>query len=115
LATHPSAEKRDRQNKKHKIRNAAVKSKTKTEIKKVLAAVEELDKDSSERALKSAITVIQRRLSQKQCFPQSFTPDQKGQRPQKGLVKDNKRPCAFDMCARAFLCLPYIHQTRANV
>jgi small subunit ribosomal protein S20 len=63
LATHPSAEKRDRQNKKHKIRNAAVKSKTKTEIKKVLAAVEELDRDSSEKALKSAITVIKKAAS----------------------------------------------------
>jgi small subunit ribosomal protein S20 len=63
LATHPSAEKRDRQNKKHKIRNAAVKSKSKTEIKKVLAAVEELDRDSSEKALKSAITVIKKAAS----------------------------------------------------
>jgi small subunit ribosomal protein S20 len=63
LATHPSAEKRDRQNKKHKIRNAAVKSKTKTEIKKVLAAVEELDRESSEKALKNAITVIKKAAS----------------------------------------------------
>jgi small subunit ribosomal protein S20 len=63
LATHPSAEKRDRQNKKHKIRNTAVKSKTKTEIKKVLAAVEELDRESSEKALKNAITVIKKAAS----------------------------------------------------
>ena len=63
MATHPSAEKRDRQNKKHKIRNTAVKSKTKTEMKKVLAAVDELDKDSSEKALKSAITVIKKAAS----------------------------------------------------
>lgn len=63
MATHPSAEKRDRQNKKHKIRNAAVKSKTKTEIKKVLAAVEGLDRDSSEKALKNAITVIKKAAS----------------------------------------------------
>ena len=63
MATHPSAEKRDRQNKKNKIRNAAVKSKTKTEIKKVLAAVEELDRESSEKALKSAITVIKKAAS----------------------------------------------------
>jgi len=63
LATHPSAEKRDRQNKKHKIRNSAVKSKTKTEIKKVLAAVEELDRESSEKALKNAITVIKKAAS----------------------------------------------------
>ena len=63
MTTHPSAEKRDRQNKKHKIRNTAVKSKTKTEIKKVLAAVEELDRESSEKALKSAITVIKKAAS----------------------------------------------------
>ena len=63
MATHPSAEKRDRQNKKHKIRNSAVKSKTKTEIKKVLAAVEELNRESSEKALKSAITVINKAAS----------------------------------------------------
>jgi small subunit ribosomal protein S20 len=63
LATHPSAEKRDRQNKKHKIRNTAVKSRTKTEIKKVIAAVEELDRESSEKALKSAITVIKKAAS----------------------------------------------------
>lgn len=60
MATHPSAEKRDRQNKKRKIRNAAVKSQTKTEIKKVLAAVDEQDRDSSEKALKSAIKVIKK-------------------------------------------------------
>ena len=63
MATHPSAEKRDRQNKKHKTRNSAVKSKTKTEIKKVLAAVEELNRESSEKALKSAITVIKKAAS----------------------------------------------------
>ena len=63
MATHPSAEKRDRQNKKHKIRNSAVKSKTKTEIKKVLTAVEELNRESSEKALKSAITVIKKAAS----------------------------------------------------
>jgi small subunit ribosomal protein S20 len=63
LATHPSAEKRDRQNKKRKIRNTAVKSQTKTEIKKVLAAVEEQDRDSSEKALKSAIKVIKKAAS----------------------------------------------------
>ena len=63
MATHPSAEKRDRQNKKHKIRNTAVKSRTKTEIKKVIAAVEELDRESSEKALKSAITVIKKAAS----------------------------------------------------
>jgi small subunit ribosomal protein S20 len=63
LATHRSAEKRDRQNKKHKSRNTAVKSQTKTEIKKVLAAVDEQDLGSSEKALKSAIRVIKKAAS----------------------------------------------------
>lgn len=60
MATHPSAEKRDRQNKKRKIRNTAVKSQTKTEIKKVLAAVDEQDRDGSEKALKNAIKIIKK-------------------------------------------------------
>jgi small subunit ribosomal protein S20 len=63
LATHPSAEKRDRQNKKRKVRNVAVKSKTKTEIKKFLAAVEGKETENSELALKSAIKVIKKAAS----------------------------------------------------
>jgi len=63
LATHRSAEKRDRQNKKRKVRNAAVKSQTKTEIKKVLAAVEGKESEDSEKALKSAIKVIKKAAS----------------------------------------------------
>ncbi len=63
MATHRSAEKRDRQNKKRKARNTAVKSQTKTEIKKVLAAVEGKDAESSEKALKSAIKVIKKAAS----------------------------------------------------
>jgi small subunit ribosomal protein S20 len=63
LATHRSAEKRDRQNKKRKVRNAAVKSQTKTEIKKVLAAVEGKESENSEKALKSAIKVIKKAAS----------------------------------------------------
>lgn len=63
MATHRSAEKRDRQNKKRKVRNAAVKSQTKTEIKKVLAAVEGKESEDSEKALKSAIKVIKKAAS----------------------------------------------------
>lgn len=63
LATHRSAEKRDRQNKKHKARNAAVRSETKSRIKKVLAAVEGKDAEGSEKALKSAIRVIKKAAS----------------------------------------------------
>ncbi len=63
MATHRSAEKRDRQNKKRKVRNAAVKSQTKTEIKKVLAAVEGKESEDSEKALTSAIKVIKKAAS----------------------------------------------------
>ncbi|MCU0582822.1 MAG: 30S ribosomal protein S20 [Syntrophales bacterium] len=63
MATHRSAEKRDRQNKKRKVRNASVKSQTKTEIKKVLAAVEGKESENSEKALKSAIKVIKKAAS----------------------------------------------------
>jgi small subunit ribosomal protein S20 len=63
LATHRSAEKRDRQSKKRRVCNVAVKSGTKTEIKKVLASVESSDKDGSEKALKSAIKVINKAAS----------------------------------------------------
>ena len=63
MATHRSAEKRDRQNKKRRTRNTAVKSATKTEIKKVLAAVEGKEPESSENALKNAIRVIKKAAS----------------------------------------------------
>jgi small subunit ribosomal protein S20 len=63
LATHRSAEKRDRQGKKRKVRNVAVKSRTKTEIKKVLDAVEGREQESSEKALKNAIKVIKKAAS----------------------------------------------------
>ena len=40
MATHKSAEKRDRQNKKHRTRNVAAKSAIKTKIKTVIANVD---------------------------------------------------------------------------
>lgn len=63
LATHRSAEKRDRQAKKRRSRNAAVKSRTKTDIKKVLESVGSGEKESSEKALKNAIKVIKKAAS----------------------------------------------------
>ena len=63
MATHRSAEKRDRQAKKRRSRNAAVKSRTKTDIKKVLESVGSGEKESSEKALKNAIKVIKKAAS----------------------------------------------------
>jgi small subunit ribosomal protein S20 len=58
LATHKSAEKRDRQNKKHRTRNVAAKSAIKTKIKTVLANVDSKNKENSINALKSVIPAL---------------------------------------------------------
>jgi small subunit ribosomal protein S20 len=58
LATHKSAEKRDRQSEKRRERNVADKSAIKTKIKSVLSAVETKDKEASFSALKAAIPAL---------------------------------------------------------
>jgi small subunit ribosomal protein S20 len=63
LATHKSAEKRARQNKKRHLRNVSVKSRVKTRLKAVLSAVGEKKKDDSRKALAKAIAVIDKAAS----------------------------------------------------
>jgi small subunit ribosomal protein S20 len=58
LANHKSAEKRDRQNKKRKMRNISIRARAKTSIKTVLKAVEEKDQENSKSALISAAKTI---------------------------------------------------------
>jgi len=58
LATHKSAEKRDRQSVKRRERNIAAKSAIKTKIKAVLSAAETKDKEASAKALKIAIPAL---------------------------------------------------------
>jgi len=58
LATHKSAEKRARQNKKRQLRNVSIKSNVKSRLKAVLGAVEDKKKDDSRKALAEAIVVI---------------------------------------------------------
>ena len=58
MATHKSAEKRDRQSVKRRERNVSSKSAVKTRIKSVLSAVGTKDKEASEKALKAAVPVI---------------------------------------------------------
>lgn len=58
MATHKSAEKRDRQSEKRRERNVADKSAIKTKIKSVISAVETKDKEASCSALKAAIPVL---------------------------------------------------------
>ena len=58
MATHKSAEKRDRQSINRRERNVAAKSAIKTKIKSVLSALESKSKENSESALKSAIPAL---------------------------------------------------------
>ena len=58
MATHKSAEKRNRQNKKNRERNVAAKSALKTKIKSVITEVESKDKDNSAKALKAVIPAL---------------------------------------------------------
>ncbi len=55
MATHKSAEKRDRQSKVRRERNIAAKSAIKTKVKSVLAAVESKNKENSVSALNATV------------------------------------------------------------
>jgi small subunit ribosomal protein S20 len=63
LATHKSAEKRDRQNKKHRARNIAVKSALRTKVKAVDSAVQSKKKKESEDALKMTVPALAKAAS----------------------------------------------------
>jgi small subunit ribosomal protein S20 len=63
LATHKSAEKRDRQSKKHRTRNIAAKSAIKTKIKSVLASVDSKNKENSIHALKTVTPALAKAAS----------------------------------------------------
>jgi small subunit ribosomal protein S20 len=58
LATHKSAEKRDRQSVGRRERNIAARSAIKTKIKSVLSAVESKDQEASAKALKATIPAL---------------------------------------------------------
>lgn len=63
MATHKSAEKRDRQNKKNRQRNIAAKSALKTKIKSVIAGVESKNKEQSSNTLKAVIPTLSKAAS----------------------------------------------------
>lgn len=63
MATHKSAEKRDRQNKKHRQRNVAAKSALKTKVKSVMIDVESKNKENATKALKAAIPALSKAAS----------------------------------------------------
>ena len=63
MARHKSAQKRSKQNKKKQLQNASTKSGVKTQIKKVIQAVEVKDKAGSAEALACAIPIIDKAAS----------------------------------------------------
>lgn len=63
MATHKSAEKRDRQAKARRTRNIAAKSAIKTKVKAVIAAVESKNRENSKKALKAAIPAVAKAAS----------------------------------------------------
>lgn len=58
MATHRSAEKRNRQNEKRRMRNTSIKTHVKTKIKAVLKSVKDKDIEGAKSALTSVIPVI---------------------------------------------------------
>ena len=65
MATHKSAEKRNRQNKKRKLRNMSVKSLVKTKTKKVLQAVEAKETETAKKTLLEAASIIDKAAAKK--------------------------------------------------
>ena len=65
MATHKSAEKRNRQNKKRRLRNASVKSLVKTRTKNVLEAVGEKNPETAKGKLLEAIATIDKAAAKK--------------------------------------------------
>ncbi len=63
MATHKSAEKRDRQSKVRRERNVAAKSAIKTRVKAVLSAVDDKNKDKSVSALKETVPALAKAAS----------------------------------------------------
>lgn len=63
MANSLSARKRARQAEKHRLRNASQRSRVRTTIKRVLAAIEAGDKEAAETAYKAAVPAIDRSVS----------------------------------------------------
>jgi len=58
LATHKSAEKRNKQNEKRRMRNTSIKTHLKTRVKAVLKSVKDKDIEGAKSALARVIPVI---------------------------------------------------------
>ncbi len=63
MANSLSARKRARQAEKHRLLNASQRSRTRTAIKKVVAAIESGDKTAAESAYKAAVPAIDKSVT----------------------------------------------------
>lgn len=63
MANHPSALKRMRQNEKRRLRNRALRTRVKTEVKRVLRAVEEKKVEEAQEALRVATSMLHKSAS----------------------------------------------------
>ena len=63
MATHKSAEKRNRQNERRRKKNVAIKSRVKTQIKSVIAAVDAKNPSESQEKMDAAAKIIAKAAS----------------------------------------------------
>jgi small subunit ribosomal protein S20 len=63
LANHPSALKRARQNQKRRLRNRAIASSIKTQVKKVLAAVDAKNVEEAAKQFRAAASILHKAVS----------------------------------------------------
>ncbi len=63
MANHPSSWKRMRQNEKRRARNRSFRSKVKTQVKRVLEAVDAANPEMAQQALKDATSILHKSAS----------------------------------------------------
>lgn len=92
MANHPSALKRAKQNKVHRLRNASVKSKIKTKVKQYLEVLNASSEESASPALTEAVSLIDRASSKGILHPR--TASRKISRLSKKISKKSGKPAA---------------------
>ncbi len=92
MANHPSALKRAKQNKDHRLRNASMKSKIKTKVKQYLEVLNASSEESASPALTEAVALIDRASSKGILHPR--TASRKISRLSKKISKISGKPAA---------------------
>ncbi len=92
MANHPSALKRAKQNKVHRLRNASMKSKIKTKVKQYLEVLNASSEESASPSLTEAVSLIDRASSKGILHPR--TASRKISRLSKKISKKSGNPAA---------------------